>query len=223
MGSGVRREDTFEAVLEARLNRDRPGGDGCFEILNFAVYGYTPLFQLSVLNDRVAAFQPGSILYVAHPDDADRVVHFLAQAVRAGRRVPYPELETILGKAGLEATMAERVIHQRLVPLADEILSWLYNRLVAESNRRGIMAGYVFLPMIPETKYSTDTERQLSLAAAAGFIVIDLSRLYDDTDRQSLWIADWDAHPNAKAHKLIANAVYDHLRHDSHGLLRPAN
>ena len=223
MGSGVRREDTFEAVLEGRLNREPIGSDHCFQILNFAVYGYTPLFQLSVFNRKVAHFLPNSIVYVAHPDDADRVVRFLAQAVREGRRVPYPDLQAFLDRAGVNAQMPERVIHQKLAPLADEILSWLYHRLIEECRLRGIVAGYVFLPMIPESKFSTEGVRQVSLAAAAGFRVIDLSRVYEGTDRQSLWIADWDAHPNAKAHKLIADTLYDQLRRDARGLLRATN
>ena len=53
MGSGVRREDTFEAVVEARLNREAGGDPGCYEILNFSVYGYTPLYQIDVLNSKV--------------------------------------------------------------------------------------------------------------------------------------------------------------------------
>ena len=62
-----------------------PGtADGCYEILNFAVYGYNPLFQIGVL-EKAAAFQPKAILYVAHPEDSDRVVRLLVQSIRDRR------------------------------------------------------------------------------------------------------------------------------------------
>ena len=58
MGSGVNNDETFEALLEERLNREAAGGKYTrIEILNFAVAGYTPTESLAVLEQRVFGFR----------------------------------------------------------------------------------------------------------------------------------------------------------------------
>ncbi len=37
--------------------------------------------------------------------------------------------------------------------------------------------------------------------------MLDLTGVYDVPDRQSLWVAEWDAHPNAKGHRLVADKL----------------
>jgi hypothetical protein len=222
MGSGVLREDTFEAVVEARLNRERHGDEpACFEILNFSVYGYTPLFQINVLNEKVAPFQPNTMLYVAHPGDSGRIIRFLMQSIHAGQRLPFDDLSAIVQQAAVDAQMTERVATQRLAPLADQIMSWLYRRLVEDSRKQGMAAGYIFLPMIPETPPAGDDARQIALARQSGFVVLDLSDVYVGSDRNSLWVAEWDAHPNAAGHRLIADRLYALIQQHRDTLVGP--
>jgi hypothetical protein len=213
MGSGVERQDTFEAALERRLNEGKDGFTGCFEILNFAVYGYTPLHQSYVLEHKVAEFAPHSILYVGHPDDSRRVTQFLAGAIHAGRQLPHKDLEAFAGRAGVDRAMPEREIEQRLAPYGREVLSWLYRRLVEGSRQRGICPAFVFMPMVPQLAYEAGGV-EVRLAAEAGFVPLDLMHVYDGADRSTLWVAEWDAHPNARAHKLMADRLYDLLRRD---------
>jgi D-alanyl-lipoteichoic acid acyltransferase DltB (MBOAT superfamily) len=213
MGSGVLRENTFEAVVEDRLNRERHTDEpACFEILNFSVYGYTPLYQINVLNEKVASFQPNTMLYVAHPGDSGRIIRFVVQSIRAGKRLPFDDLSAIVQQAAVDAQMSERVATQRLAPLADQIMSWLYRRLVDDCRRRNIAAAYVFLPMVVDMEYSRDTAQQIGLAREAGFVVLDLTDVYVGSDRNSLWVAEWDAHPNADGHRLIADRLYGLIR-----------
>jgi D-alanyl-lipoteichoic acid acyltransferase DltB (MBOAT superfamily) len=220
MGSGVLREDTFEAVVEARLNRERPGGSPtCYEILNFSVYGYPPLYQVGVLNDRVVRFQPNSILYVAHPGDSDRIIEFLATSIRDRKHLPFDDLSAIVQHAAVDPEMPERVARQRLAPYADQIVSWLYRRLVEDSRRHGMTVGYIFLPMVPETPPSIDDVRQIGLARESGFVVLDLSDVYVGSDRHSLWVAEWDAHPNAAGHRLIADRLYSLIQQNRERLV----
>ncbi len=49
------------------------------------------------------------------------------------------------------------------------------------------------------------------VAEEAGFIVLDLSDAYDNQDLDSLVVAYWDKHPNAKGHRLIAEDLYRKL------------
>ena len=208
MGSGVAREDTFEAVLERRLNED----GRCFEILNFAVYGYSPINQIHILEARVLEFQPNAIFYVGHPEDPQRVSHWVIQSVVERRPLPYEHLSEIVAQAGVNTDTPERIVAQRLTPYGNEILTWVYHRLIDDARQRGICSSFIFLPMIPETPYPVDNSTDLALAKNAGFAVLDLSDVYNVPDRNGLWVAEWDAHPNARGHRLIADRLYTLLR-----------
>ena len=212
MGSGVERERTFEALVEDRLNREQPGR--CVEILNFAVYGYNPLYQLQILDDRVLGFQPDAILYVAHPEDSLRVVRYLTQLVRDGKPLPYEFLRRIVREAQVAPGESERVISQRLAPFRERILGDLYAAMVDSARRRGVCPGLVYLPMVPAMQYAVDVEREKQLATNAGFTLLDLAGVYDVPDRDALWIAQWDAHPNARGHALVADRLYALLQRE---------
>lgn len=50
------------------------------------------------------------------------------------------------------------------------------------------------------------------LAEESGFVVLDLSNAYDNQDPESIVVAYWDKHPNAKGHSLIAEDLYRKLQ-----------
>ena len=215
MGSGVVREDTFEATLERRLNQE----GRCFEILNFAVYGNNPIDQIHVLEARVLEFRPQAIFYVGHPEDSQRVARFVIESVLKRKPLPDDHLSQVVAQAGVNADTPERVIVQHLAPEGNEILSWVYRRLIDDARERGICSTFIFLPMIPETPYPVDTSPDIELAKNAGFAVLDLSDVYAGSDRNALWVAEWDAHPNARGHRLIADRLYTLIRQNESAVL----
>ena len=161
MGSGVEDGQTFEAVLEDRLNRETEGTRyRCYEILNLAVYGYNPVNQIEVLETKVLDFAPNAILYVGHPEDSRRVASYLAQRIATGQEVPYADLSQMARDAGVDKGTSERVASQRLAPLGEQMLSLVYRRLVADSRSHGLCTGFVFLPMVPDMAYRSMSRRK---------------------------------------------------------------
>ncbi|MEX2317854.1 MAG: hypothetical protein WD669_11925 [Pirellulales bacterium] len=213
MGTGVEMESTFDSVLERRLNREHPDSrfQG-YEILNFAVYGYKPVEQIQVLREKALPFGPNALLYVGHPGDADRVVLYLSRAVESGAELRYPFLSQIVQRAGVSRETPVRLIQRRLQPFGEEILSWVYQTMIADCNQKDIPALFALLPMVPESAQTHDTTPDLELAKAAGFQILDLGNVYHGHNRQSLWIAEWDAHPNARGHELIGDRLYELLQ-----------
>jgi hypothetical protein len=64
---------------------------------------------------------------------------------------------------------------------------------------------------MPITIEDQSTATALQIANEAGFVVINLGDLYKSQDIKSLRVAEWDNHPNAKAHRLIASKLYESL------------
>ena len=72
MGSGVEAHETFEELLEARLNQESiQASSTSFEILNFGVAGYSPLHVLYQLERKVFGFEPNMAIFVGHASDRD--------------------------------------------------------------------------------------------------------------------------------------------------------
>jgi hypothetical protein len=208
MGTGVEREKGFETLLEDRLNRENEGAiSGEYEILNFSVWAYRPIQQIKVLQENVLPFKPNAIFYVEHPGDTRRLLVNLAEAISDNIQLPYPELREICAQANIDNTLAEPIIKRRLRPYANEILTWVYHRIVRACNDHQIKPIFVSLPTLnPEVE-----QANIALAKSAGFEIVDLKGVYDGHTWWDLCLSEWDSHPTPEGHRLIAEKFYNEL------------
>jgi hypothetical protein len=51
-----------------------------------------------------------------------------------------------------------------------------------------------------------------TLATEAGFSTVNLAHAYANHDLETLIVAEWDRHPNAQGHQLIADQLYTALQ-----------
>jgi lysophospholipase L1-like esterase len=64
------------------------------------------------------------------------------------------------------------------------------------------------MPTLENPLREEEITRLSRLAEESGFIVLNLSGAYENQDEESLVVAYWDKHPNAKGHRLIAEHLY---------------
>jgi len=211
MGWGVENDQTFEAILESRLNRDLAGQPfGRYEVLNFGVPGYRPPQQLGAL-DKSLAFKPDVVFYVATSREASQSVLHLVDAVRHGVEVPYDYLRSAIAKAGVERKTEETIAIRNLEAHRDEILLWLYRRIVEQCRSQGVTPVWVFMPMVLANPWEDAPESLFQTAKESGFIVLNLIDVFKGRDISRLRLADWDTHPNAEAHRLLADRLFEAL------------
>lgn len=212
MGWGVRDGETFESLVEARLNKDEGRKPyQYYEILNMAVPGYQPPQQLMIL-DKAFSFAPNALLYVATGREASRAASYLAEVSAKSIAVPFAPLRDILAKAAVAPKTAENIGTRRLMPFRSEILAWSYRRIVDECRRRGVVPMLMFLPQVEHGDWVEETPEILRIAREAGFAIADLSDVYRGHDISTVRVADWDNHPNANGHRLVAERLYTILR-----------
>lgn len=206
MGWGVGDGQTFEALVEDRLNL----GDTGFkkiEILNFGVQGYQPLQQMMML-EKSLSFQPDAVFYVATGREISRAANYLAEVVKKNIDIPYPWLQEIVVSSGLTRKTEETEALKKLGPYQQQILAGCYQHLSSESRRHGATPVFVFLPQVREGTWQEETQEILRIAAEAGFIILDLSDVYKNQDITKIRLAEWDDHPNILGHQLIAERLY---------------
>ncbi|HVF62997.1 MAG TPA: hypothetical protein VNE58_03265 [Casimicrobiaceae bacterium] len=210
MGWGVGDGETFESILESRLNRERSNADPRYEILNFAVPGHQPPNQMTVL-DKALAFGPNAVFYVAAGREMSRASSSLAAAVHKRIDIPFESLREVVRLAGLERGMDEATLNKRLVPFRAEILSKVYANIVERSRAHRAVPVLIFLPQVREGTWQEETPETLRIAKEAGFTVINLADIYKNHDIATLRLAEWDDHPSRAGHMLVADRLYESL------------
>jgi hypothetical protein len=213
MGYGVADDEGFEPLLEDRLNRENTGSPYTkYEILNFAVPGYSAIQDLMVLEQKAMPFQPNAFFFMAHQREEEAVVLYLADRLSVSADLPYPELMELARQAGLQPGVTKSDAERRLKPYGTQILSWTYRHIVGVSRAQGILPVWIFMPTLEDPLQDEEIAHLKRVAEESGFIVLDLSDAYDNQDLDSLVVAYWDKHPNAKGHMLIAEDLYRKLQ-----------
>lgn len=210
MGWGVGDDETFEAVVERELGEDsRRTGNRPIEILNFS-QPYLLTGQLLSLQ-RVRQFAADAVVLAVHEIDAVRSAQNLVDRHAAGVAIP-PQLENLRAIAEAEGLGVEpnEVVRQRLTARADEMEELLYREFVRLCEEYGILPVWLFVPMA-DRPVSPRADTMKERARAAGFTVLDLRDAYGDRDLRTLAITEFDNHPNARGHRLLARALMTQL------------
>lgn len=210
VGWGVTEEESFQALLETRLNRDIRDSDQYrkFDVLNFGIEGYTPPQQVKVL-ERAAAFQPDAVFYIATGRELSRSVEYIAQIVTDGIEIPFDAVKQIVNDAGVSQTMSVIQASRALAPHGTEIAGWIYAEIAGRCKELGIKPVWVFMPQVTLGSWQVETAPAIELAEKAGFDILDLSDVFEGLDVDEIRLAEWDDHPNAKGHSLLTDRLYE--------------
>jgi hypothetical protein len=222
MGSGVDDGATFEALVEERLGRELTGDrDPRIELLNFAVAGDTTLDQIARLETQVIRFDPDVAVVTAALRELT-LASSLGDYTARNVTIPFDFVQQILERSGIDARTPLPEIKSRLEPHVEEILLAAYRRFAETCRAHEILPVWLFEPQPVGGAFSKyrsleeasafaafDVARLSRLARRAGLEVWDLSDAYAGQDPETLILAPWDLHPNARAHQLLAERLYE--------------
>jgi hypothetical protein len=218
MGTGVKDDQTYENLVEDRLNHDHPDvGFSRYEVLNMSTAGDCVLQMLLRLEQIGFDLRPDAAIFSVAATDQQFLVEHLAKCLTRGIDPPpaYREfLDGVAHKAGVDGRMHEAAIERRLLPYAPEIHAWVLHRFAQQCMQRGVhpLVTYRPAPVDFEGVEAARRSEILQLARAAGLQVIDLSPAFSSvTDRSTLMIAKWDEHTTALGHRLLAEKLYEGL------------
>jgi hypothetical protein len=208
MGTGVANDETFEAILERRLNATQPGP---VEILNFSVRGHGLTQSVFVCEEKLAGFEPDTLMYVAHTFEGDRTLRRLATAITRGNTIGYLFLNELIATAGVDQDQDHVEVLHRLEPFQADVIRWGYGKIVACARAMGAKPIWVFAPLTWIAPDPGETERLTEWAAAAGFATLSVADSFDNMNPMALMIAPFDNHYNQHAHALVAGRMFDEI------------
>jgi hypothetical protein len=218
MGTGVNDNETYENLVEDRLNDNPPDPRySNYEILNMSVGGSDILQRVLRLEQQGFEFAPNAVILSIAAHDAQFVVEHLRKILTLGIDPPpdYREIfEQIVRKARVHKKMPEAMIERRLQGCVAETYEWALERFATQCKRRGIRPFVVYrpAPVDFEGVESASRAQIVRLGKVAGLEVIDLSQAFDAVaDRDSLIVAKWEHHTTALGHRLLADKLYELL------------
>ncbi len=232
-GDGIEQvEQTWPRVLE----RELAARAGPHEVYNLGVPGTNTAFQRRMLGRRDAwRFRPdrlvlGFVLNDPEPPGANRTI--------VTRRL-YPPLlppagldswltrrsyawawlrrtkNTLAERWGLKETYGDYV-EQLFRPETPDWEAFVHEArgLVDDARQRGVPVTVAIFPMFHDLEHYRFEEQHRRAAAVfreAGADVIDLLEVFRGRPTAELHVAPGDAHPNARAHRIAAEAIAGHL------------
>jgi D-alanyl-lipoteichoic acid acyltransferase DltB (MBOAT superfamily) len=225
MGSGVKQDESFEAIVEERLN-DAASATGRppVEILNFGVAGYSPFHMLYQLDRKVAAFQPDMALFLGHVMDVERASRQFIKMAQRGTVPEDPYLRGLIERTGIRVGTGANEARRRIRGYERELLHWVYATFIERCRALQIVPVFVYMQAvtdIDETWRAADRLEVLAIAGEAGFPVLDLTGAYGGHPASALWIAENDGHPNALGNRLLADRLHALLQQASPQLGMP--
>jgi hypothetical protein len=234
MGNGVGDGETFESLVEARLNRELDGtGFSRIEILNFGVDGYSLLQQVAMLEERVLQFKPDVVIATHYHRNRSMTERYLLKLVdrnidvqqqplrslfgkaglheidRGNIPVPFPSLRRVAKSVGVAAGMPGAEAASRVRRIVDDALVAAIQSFADVTRANGAMPIMLGLNAVLDDHPATVPYRAAIDAAEIPFI--NLLNIFPAAERPSLRVAPWDDHPNDAGHQLIADRLHAEL------------
>jgi lysophospholipase L1-like esterase len=210
-GWGVEKEESFEHRLEKSLDDVRPT-----EIINFAAGNYNTTQEVNLFLDRGLAYQPDQVVLFYFINDAEPAPQRSRLPWLGSVRIVtfyWSRLKAVIARfddsAGYQAYYSA-LYEQDAEGWRDTRDSLLL--LARTCRERGIALQVVLLPELHDLidyPFAQQYEKVASVLRENGVDVLDLTPAFaGEANPHRLWVALDDAHPNAEAHRRIAEASH---------------
>ncbi len=212
MGSGVKNHEVYEAVLEDMLN-DSAGEKPYkrYEILNFAVGGYTLLHYFLQAKSEVLEFNPDVVVLALHYNERVRIRGHLSRIQQARPEIPYPAIAEAIRELDAAAERSPKQFQESLDSHASTVLRWTLLEMARLFREAGVPVLAIYVPTTAESKkIKTDARDELmKLTADVGIPFLWLENPFGSRENiERLYIAEWDTHPNEKGHRKLAESLF---------------
>jgi hypothetical protein len=208
----------YAALLEGRLNRDCLTPEiRRFEILNFAVYGYSVVQMMDVALEKAPKFHPDVyVLAMANLEVLRKAgwrTH-LGRLVVSGGDLKYDYLRRVVVQAGVQPTDHLAVIEKKLAPFSLPVIRWALEQVRDHAASQGAQMIIVLVPTPIDPKFVAADFDRLHLAIdGVGVPVIDLRDTFRSANPDDVQVVPQkDIHPNARGHEMLFENLYAKLR-----------
>jgi hypothetical protein len=208
---------SYEALLEDRLNQAVTPGMQRYQVLNFAVYGYSVVQMMDVALEKAPKFQPDVYMVaMTHLEVLPKAgwrTH-IARLVSSGADLKYDELRRVVAQAGIQPSDPISTIRIKLAPFFLPVTRWALERIRDHAASQGAQMIVVLVAAPIDPAFSAaDLDVLHAAVDKIGVPVIDLRDTFLSAHLPDLQVvSDLDIHPNARGHEMIFENLFAKLR-----------
>lgn len=227
LGWGVRFEDSFTVQLEKRLKSSPPPGYHEVEVINAGVGNYNTSQEVAYYLEHGASLKPHLVLVFYFVNDAEPTPRRTNSVLRhsALAALLFGRIEGVLRRFGFRGGTALSYyegLYTGRYPGWEGTRNAL-RTLAGATRESGTALLLVLLPELHDLRAEAPLRQVYSIVAnesrTAGIETLDTWPNFENRTPRDLWVSPNDAHPNAKAHFIIAEAVSWYLL-ERHALWR---
>jgi hypothetical protein len=222
MGSGVPLEQVFHSVLEAELNADE--GAVAYEFINFGVENYGLGEIVATVANKVPAYKPDLILVVI--TDFTPVILWEKHSVPFN---PQPDsysglhslvlikISALLGSDARKESKEIAVQQRKLITAASPVsymeqVERAFNELAELGNKHAFDTSVVWLHAgVPQPDKPYQFVNMIEQVGIAGLRIDILKYLEEGQQPADLLVNEYEKHPSAMTHRMIAVDMQGHI------------
>lgn len=208
----------YEALLEARLNQGYvPPELRRFQLLNFAVYGYSVLQMMDVAVEKAPKFRPDVYMVALSELEVDRKAGWrthIGRLVVSGTDLKYDFLRHVVSQAGVQPSDHLPTIRTKLAPFFLPVTRWALEQIRDHAASEGAQMIIVLVPAPIDPDFiAADFNRLRPAVDSVGVPVIDLRDTFRSVNPDDVRVdAAKDIHPNARGHAMIFENLWNKLQ-----------
>ena len=219
MPDGVEIENSFHSLLESRLNNEQK--DIIYQFINFGVSGYNLRQYLEVIRVKAQLYDPDLILVSFTPrNDQDIPENKLYEQPYQDKPKTYPffhsfSLDALKGYYNYKNIQEKELT--RNAPFSGKqkrYMASIFSEMSAFSKQHDIPIVIIYLDNFYNEKFADKLEE---IVVKKDLNFVNASLLFKGKDMDDYMLYPSDGHPNAEAHILFADVLYDYLNQDIGG------
>jgi len=213
-GWGVEEEDTFVSILEQKINKLYPA-----EIINFGAGNYNTEQEVNLFIEKGLKYKPDKVVVFYFINDAELTpkkskLWFLGYSQLIS--FYWSRINILINKYFPDQSFKD--YYSNLYEKNQK--GWLnaqksFLRLKNIYHQNGIRLQVVLLPELHDVDnkiFNNEYSKVSAFLESAGIDYLNLATLFTGYDNPiSLWVAMDDAHPNALAHRMIADNSFEFI------------
>ena len=211
-GQGVDDKAVYQAIVEDRIAKQTTVSNGgkqkAMELLNFSGPGYMILQQYAILKNKALKFHPDAVVLYVYTGEEKRLLQNFSALIVNDHDLDYDFLNDFKKKYQLDKFETTSEIIKRATPGYEALNEWCFGQIEALCAEQHIVPIVVFEPTLGDTVSTVEYDYLKTLSLAHHFSFWDMRGIYDNLDYLAVSLNDWDLHPNAEGHKIIANKFY---------------
>jgi hypothetical protein len=206
----------YEALLEDHLNQaDLTPEIQRFQILNFAVYGYSVVQMMDVALEKAPKFHPD--VYMVEMGDLEVMGRsgwrsLVGSLLLTGTDLKYDFLRRVVAQAGVQPTDHLATITKKLKPFSLQVIRWAMEQIRdhAASEKAQMIIVLDPAPIDPKLA-AADLDYLHQAIDGVGVPVIDLRDTFRSAKLEDIRVPS-DIHPNVQGHEMVFENLYAKLR-----------